>query len=142
MKPQRQFIFLVDDDIDDQELFMEALQVVDSNIICRTATNGEEALAYLQADLEVYPDFIFLDLNMPRLNGKQCLMALKKNEALRHIPVVIYTTSSQQRDIDEVMALGASHFVTKPCNFKELCDLLRLMLVDRVLTEQIMQKNS
>ena len=120
MSKKRTF-FIVDDDIDDQDLFIEAVSEVDKSIECMSASNCEEALDMLRNRKISLPDMIFLDLNMPRLNGKQCLAELKKESHLRDIPVIIYSTSSEKRDIDETTRLGAAHFLTKPNKFEELC---------------------
>ena len=120
MSKKRTF-FIIDDDIDDQELFKEAVKEVDSSIECISASDCEKALKLLKnGEIEI-PDIIFLDLNMPRLNGKQCLAELKKEARLKHIPVIIYSTSSEKRDIEETSRLGAAHFLTKPNKFEELC---------------------
>lgn len=113
--------FIVDDDLDDQELFIEAVNEVDSSIECISSSNCEEALDLLKNSKIDLPDVIFLDLNMPRLNGKQCLVELKRQAHLQHIPVIIYSTSSEKRDIEETARLGAAHFLTKPNKFEELC---------------------
>jgi len=113
--------FIVDDDADDQELFIEAVTQVDKSIQCVSISDCEEALSLLKSGSVPLPDVIFLDLNMPRLNGKQCLIELKKESRLRHIPVIIYSTSSEKRDIEETARLGAAHFLTKPNRFEELC---------------------
>ena len=120
MKPKRTF-FIVDDDIDDQDLFIEAVNEVDDSIECMSASNCEEALDLLKNKKIGKPDMIFLDLNMPKLNGKQCLAELKKEAHLADIPVIIYSTSSEKRDIEETTRLGAAHFLTKPNKFEELC---------------------
>jgi CheY-like chemotaxis protein len=113
--------FIVDDDIDDQELFMEAVGEVDSSIKCVASSDCDEALEMLKSGRLPKPDIIFLDLNMPRVNGKQCLGELKKVANLRDIPVIIYSTSSEKRDIEETSRLGAAHFLTKPNKFDDLC---------------------
>lgn len=123
MVKKKRFV-IVDDDIDDQELFMEAVGEIDSSIECSSFSDCEHALHQMKNGLTDLPDVIFLDLNMPRLNGKQCLAELKKHEKLKNIPVVIYSTSSEKRDIDETTRLGAAHFVTKPNRFEELCKVL------------------
>ena len=120
-------IFVIDDDIDDQELFIEAVKEINADIHCECASNGEEALTILGRS-DKLPDLIFLDLNMPRLNGKQCLERLKSSKVLRQIPVVIYSTSSQENDVRDTMALGAVHFLTKPSSFHELCETLNGLL--------------
>lgn len=127
MKQNRRF-FIVDDDSDDQDLFIEAVNEVDSTIECISASNCEEALDLLRNRKISMPDVIFLDLNMPRLNGKQCLVELKREAHLRDIPVIIYSTSSEKRDIEETSRLGAAHFLTKPNKFEELCKALSFVV--------------
>lgn len=126
MSKQRTF-FIVDDDLDDQELFIEAVGEVDGTIKCLTCSDCEQALDLLKS-FNVVPDMIFLDLNMPRLNGKQCLVELKKMAHLRNIPVIIYSTSSEKKDIDETSKLGAAYFLTKPNKFEELCKALTFVV--------------
>jgi CheY-like chemotaxis protein len=125
---RKKTFFIVDDDIDDQELFIEAVNEVDKSIQCISASDCEEALDLLKSGKMTLPDMIFLDLNMPRLNGKQCLAELKKQANLRHIPVIIYSTSSEKRDIEETSRLGAAHFLTKPNKFEELCKALTFVV--------------
>jgi CheY-like chemotaxis protein len=120
--------FIVDDDADDQELFMEAISEIDKSIKCISASDCDEALDLLKNGKIALPDLIFLDLNMPRLNGKQCLAELKKQAHLCDIPVIIYSTSSEKSDIEETMQLGAAHFLTKPNKFKELCEALSFVV--------------
>lgn len=121
-------IFLVDDDADDREIFTLAVGEINAAYHCVTAKNGIEALDKLRSG-DIKPDCIFLDLNMPRMNGKQCLEELKKESNFRDIPVVIYTTSSENRDKDQVLAMGAAAFVTKPPEIEELIASLRDILV-------------
>ena len=117
-------IFVVDDDLDDTEIFQEVLSFIDPTIQCSTAENGRDALDKLSR-VTFIPDLIFLDLNMPRMDGKECLRKLKENLLLRSIPVIIYTTSSQSKDIEETMAAGAIKFITKPLNVNDLEKILR-----------------
>ena len=86
-----------------------------------------EAMDKLNQDFK--PDFIFLDLNMPRMNGRQCLTELKKQPGLCNIPVVIYTTSSENRDREETLALGAAAFITKPSGIEELIQSLQNVFI-------------
>ena len=122
--PETKSFFLVDDDIDDIALFEEALKEIDPNIECQSAINGRDALDRLSTDDASLPDIIFLDLNMPRLDGRQCLQELKKLPTLQSIPVVMYSTSSNSRDIESTMRSGAVCFITKPPDFKELKEIL------------------
>lgn len=121
-------ILLVDDDRDDQDIFVLALGEVAPSFNCVTAKDGIEALEKLRRG-EVEPDCIFLDLNMPRMNGKQCLEEIKKEASLNKIPIVIYTTSSESRDKEEMLAMGASAFVTKPPVIRELVASLQEVFV-------------
>lgn len=123
MTPLKRTCFLIDDDVDDQEIFAMALDQLDIHFHCIVANNGNEALQKLKRET-VLPDYIFLDLNMPRMNGKECLKELKKNERLRNIPVIIYTTSSSKTDMEDTLKLGAAGFITKPFSLKELTNTL------------------
>jgi len=104
---------LVDDDDDDKEIFCLALQKVDPSIDCTTARDGREALSILNNNSFV-PDYIFLDLNMPLMDGKECLKEIRKRGHLNHIPVIIFSTSAADKDVEETKRLGANSFITKP----------------------------
>ncbi len=106
--------FLIDDDADDREIFTTALEDVDKNYKCLTALNGKDALEKLKGDETLIPDFIFLDLNMPIMTGKECLQEIKNIQRLNATPVIIYTTSSHPKDIEETKQLRASHYLIKP----------------------------
>lgn len=125
-------IYIIDDDSDDQELLAEALQEIDSTIICHTANNGDDGLRKLFGKLIPMPLMIFLDLNMPRLDGKQTLARLKNNTVTSSIPVIIYSTSSYTRDIEETKQLGADDYCIKDSDFvtlkKTIANLLRKYL--------------
>jgi CheY-like chemotaxis protein len=121
-------IYLIDDDMDDVELFREALQEVDPSISLLYANDGHEAVRNLTEQKNVLPDLIFLDISMPVFSGLQCLAFFKKDEKLKDLPVIMYTTSSQEREIRTAKELGASGFVTKPNDFKHLKRMLALIL--------------
>ena len=118
-----QHILLVDDDTDDQYVFKDALQTVDSSIIVDTAIDGIDALQKLSEN-KTNPQLIFLDLNMPRMNGKSFLKEIKSSQELESIPVIVYSTSSNPTDVEEAKALGAKDFITKPNSYNELCEVL------------------
>jgi CheY-like chemotaxis protein len=130
-----QNIYLIDDDMDDIELFREALEEVNPSISLQYANDGYEAVRNLTERKDALPDLIFLDISMPTFSGLQCLASFKKDEQLKDLPVIMYTTSSQEREIRAARELGASAFVTKPNDFKVLKRLLALVLdtpVDRL----------
>jgi len=121
----KKFLFIIDDDEDDQLFLNEAVSDLNIPIECHYANNGEVALSVLREETIPVPDYIFLDLNMPRLNGKECLAEIKKMPRYSHVPVIIYTTSSHQKDVQEIMQSGASYFLTKPTRISELCRKLQ-----------------
>ncbi len=116
-------ILLIDDDLDDQLYFQDAVNEINPSITCEIANNGKDALR--QIETPPPPDFIFLDLNMPVMNGFECLSSLKKKERYQNIPVVIFTTSKNADDIKRTRELGASYFFTKPSDFSTLCRKLK-----------------
>ena len=116
--------FLIDDDEDDYEIFKMALNDIDPAIILHYAYNGFDALKKLNGEHHLVPDLIFIDWNMPKMNGRQCLEEIKKNERLRNIPVYIYSTSSDPKAIEETRKLGASDFIVKPSSISNLVNIL------------------
>jgi CheY-like chemotaxis protein len=127
MKRNR-ILLLVDDDDDDRMFFRDALKEVDQNIQFISANNGQMALQLLNNPENKLPDFIFLDLRMPGYNGKKCLFEIKNNERLKHIPVIVYTTSKSVEESKELKAMGASRFVSKPNNTEEIYYLISVVL--------------
>lgn len=119
---RKQKYLIVDDDADDIDFFCEAVHEIFTDALCSMAHDGEEALRLLRQKSGPLPDFIFLDLNMPRMDGKACLAELKKDDGLKHIPVVICSTSSDPKDKTETLALGADYYLVKAISFKKLCD--------------------
>lgn len=123
-------ILLADDDVDDAEMFGLVLTEVDPGVVLHHVANGEEVFDLITGETGLTPDVIFLDLNMPLMNGWQCLEKLKANSATKDIPVVIYTTSSHTRDKQIAMANGATAFITKPSDYKALRALLVSVISD------------
>jgi len=112
-------LLIVDDDEDDKEMLKEVITEICEEVTCITVSNGQEAIQLLKKE-DIRPDYIFLDLNMPRLNGFQCLKQLKNNAALSAIPVVIYTTSNTKEDKEQTINSGAAYFITKPTSSEDL----------------------
>jgi CheY-like chemotaxis protein len=121
-------IFILDDDPEDQEIFLEVLSEVDSSIIGLQPQTAHLAFNLMLLDGRI-PDYIFVDLNMPEMNGFEFLETIKKNSALSHIPIVIYTTSTDNRDRNKAMAMGATAFLTKPNSKQALREA-----IERILT--------
>lgn len=116
--------FLIDDDPDDREIFALALHDVNKLYKCITAENGVDALEKFKKDQAFIPDFIFLDLNMPRLSGISCLKKIRENPRLLQVPVIIYSTSSYEKDIENAKQFGATHYLIKPASISRLTELL------------------
>lgn len=127
MKPAITF-FLADDDADDTGLFCEALQEVNQGVTCYTADNGRRAIELLSDPHKRKPEVIFLDINMPVLNGWDCLKWIKSQPALEEIPVIMYSTSSSRRDIDQSVQHGALCLMTKPESYTDLKEILQLVI--------------
>lgn len=117
-------IMLIDDDADDRELFSEALQKVGPHIRFESASSGQMAFDLLESKKQQLPELIFLDINMPVVDGWECLSMLKGNEAFKHIPVIIYSTSAPDGAQETAIRLGALSYVLKPSQFNELKQLL------------------
>ncbi|NBA86931.1 response regulator [Emticicia sp. CRIBPO] len=116
--------FLVDDDREDQEIFMMALEDVNYEISLRCFDDGVALLDTLHQKDEPLPQLVFLDLNMAKMNGKECLAALVNDETLSDIRIIIYSTSSNIKDINESKKLGAFDYIVKPASFDTLVTTL------------------
>lgn len=121
-------VLIIDDDTEDRELFLEAIGQVDPTIKCTSAKDGRDAIRLLTKET-ILPDYIFLDINMPLMNGKECLVEIKKNSRLKNIPVIMYSTTSDTHEIRGYYALGAHDFLIKPYNFKKLVEALESIIV-------------
>jgi CheY-like chemotaxis protein len=132
MLPASLRILLVDDDLEDRELFEMALQELRLNADVRTARDGVDALEQLSSPVSAVPDIIFLDLNMPRMDGRQLLVRLRSQDRYRQVPVVVYSTSTASTERQSVQRLGATDYLVKPNSFGTLCkglkDVIRLQL--------------
>ena len=119
-------ILLVDDDPASNYLAKLLLLEIDPEFDIHVRYHGQEALEYIKAaDGEIVsPNLIFLDLNMPRMNGKELLREIKTDPGLKNIPVVVYTTSSQKKDREEAISSGAVAFLSKPSNMRDLKNAL------------------
>ena len=121
-------IFLADDDEDDQFMFKEALREIEMPTKLVTAYDGDQLMAALSTLKGNLPDVLFLDLNMPRKNGFQCLHEIRRNENFSSMRAVIFSTSYEQKVIEQLFKIGADHYIKKPTEFNEL-----RMLIERVL---------
>lgn len=119
-------VLIVDDDEDDRIFFQDALIEVDPAVKCEIANNGQEALVKLSST--PYPELIFMDLNMPIMNGFACLTEIKNRETIKDIPIIILTTTSDQKTVKQSYALGASVYFKKPNDYPTIISKLRALL--------------
>lgn len=120
-------ILLIDDDEDDQEIFLEAVSDISQEVTCTALSNASEALQQLRSG-ELRPDVIFLDLNMPVMSGQQFLAEIRQQPGLPDIPVIIFSTSSHAATIAQTKEMGASDFITKPGTYNALVNILTPLL--------------
>jgi two-component system, chemotaxis family, response regulator Rcp1 len=122
-------IMLVEDNPADVRLTIEALKDAKVPNRLRVARDGVEAIRLLRDDTGTVPrpDLVLLDLNLPRKDGREVLAEIKKDDALRHIPVVILTTSQAEQDIVQSYRLGANAFITKPAEIDHFFEVIRSM---------------
>ncbi|MEO5600453.1 MAG: response regulator [Cyclobacteriaceae bacterium] len=121
-------ILLVDDDQDDLEIFQEAAAMVVPGITCLTAQDGNKSLALLET-LSPLPKYIFLDVNMPKMDGKEFLQIVKNSPRWKDISIIIYSTSTHKSEFGQFFKLGVSHFITKPSEFNLLVTYLKAILL-------------
>ena len=127
-------ILLADDDRDDRFFFDKALKELPIPTQLKTVEDGEKLITYLSQHPLKLPDVLFLDLNMPRKNGSECLAEIKSNEKLKQLPVIIYSTSLHEDVADLLYKNGAHYYVRKT----ELTELKKILL--HVLTLMIERK--
>ena len=127
-------ILMADDDADDRDLTRDAMKESRISSELRCVEDGEELLDYLnrrgrytEPQTAPVPGLILLDLNMPRKDGREALAEIKSDPALRHIPVVVLTTSKAEEDIYRTYDLGVNSFITKPVTFDGLVGVMRTL---------------
>lgn len=121
-------IFLADDDDDDRIMFVDALLEVDQNVIVTQAEDGKQLIDILQTQSDSLPEIVFLDINMPKLDGFECLQEIKKDNNLKKLFIIMLSTSSDPLTIDKALEYGASFYAVKPSSFNGLKSLIKQVL--------------
>ncbi|WP_136667002.1 response regulator [Flavobacterium sp. H122] len=117
-------IILADDDEDDRLFFTDAFNELKMQTKVQTFNDGVELMDYLNGDEAILPQVLFLDLNMPKKNGIECLHEIKANEKFKDIAIAIYSTSSSEEHIEETFVNGANIYIKKPSDFNTLKKVL------------------
>lgn len=128
MTDQRLHVLLADDDEDDCLFFKDALDELAVNAHLTTISNGEQLIEWLTTTKEPLPGVLFLDLNMPRKGGFECLTEIKQDVNLRQLPVIILSTSFEQTIANQLYANGAQYCVRKPADFAQLKNVIQQAL--------------
>ena len=115
-----QKLLLADDDMDDRLFFEDAIEELFTSYKLSTVTDGVELMEVLFDNSEQLPDILFLDINMPRKNGCECLAEIKANDILKDIPVVIFSTSLDMEIVNKLYENGAHYYIRKPGDFNVL----------------------
>ena len=124
MKTNSLRILYTDDDPDDFDLFREGMLQVAPQHTLHYLQHSKNFVAEVR---EFLPDLIFLDYNMPLCDGKDCLLAIKADPAFKHIPIVMYCTSSSNITLTECFELGAARYLLKPVDYAGICKGLELL---------------
>ncbi|RIA08744.1 response regulator receiver domain-containing protein [Flavobacteriaceae bacterium MAR_2010_72] len=117
-------LILADDDEDDRLFFTDAFSELKMNTRVNTFNDGVELMNYLNKEDALMPNVLFLDLNMPKKTGIECLIEIKANTKMSGIAIVIYSTSASEEDIEKTFVLGANIYIKKPGDFKKLKKVL------------------
>jgi len=125
----KRYIFLADDDSDDRDFFADAMAEAGPGVVLKEFPDGMYLMdALLAVEPAALPEFIFLDINMPRMSGFECLEQIRKHEHLKDLKVIVHSTSSHPDNIQRAMESGASFYAVKPSSFEKLKSLLGQIL--------------
>lgn len=135
-------ILLADDDLDDCIFFKEAIEELQLPAQLSTLHDGEQLMKHLNAAVKTQnlPDVLFLDLNMPRKNGFECLSEIKVNQKLKQLPVIIFSTSFEQDVVNLLYKNGAEYFIRKPSEFSQLKKIIHQTITTLIIPQNIPQQ--
>ena len=133
-------ILLADDDMDDCIFFKEAVEELFLSTQLSTMHDGEQLMQYLNNETNKLPDVLFLDLNMPRKNGFECLSEIKGNKKLKQLPVIIFSTSFEQEVVNLLYKNGAQYFIRKPSEFSQFKKIIHQTITKLIAPQNIPQQ--
>ena len=132
-------ILLADDDLDDCLFFKEAVEELFLPTKLSTMHDGEQLMQHLHNETTMLPDVLFLDLNMPRKNGFECLSEIKLNQKLKQLPVIIFSTSFEQEVVNLLYKNGAQYFIRKPSEFLQFKKIIHQTFNTLIIPQKISQ---
>jgi len=140
------YILIAEDDMDDRYLMKTALEETGITEEVRYVENGVEVINCLEAVIEKngvynYPKLILLDLNMPKMDGREVLKKIKSHEAYRKIPVVVFSTTKNQLEVNRCYDLGANTYIIKPVSYDTLVDTIRQICTYWFNTATLLESN-
>jgi two-component system response regulator len=124
MKESKNAVLIVDDDADDRQIIQDAFLECNFGNGCVMLENGDKLIEYLHSSVDSLPSLIMLDLNMPGKDGRAALKEIKSDRVFQHIPIIVFTTSSGQKDRDICYEFGANCFITKPNSYNKLVGIV------------------
>jgi len=136
-------LLLADDDSDDCIFFKDALDDLPVSVNLITVKDGVELMQTLSSNTQQLPDILFLDLNMPRKTGFECLSEIKENERLKHLPIIILSTSLDMKVVNSLHDMGAHYYIRKPGEFKQLKKLIHeaILITSKKNTQRPAKEN-
>ena len=132
-------ILLADDDTDDCTFFKEAVEELQLSTHLTAVNDGEQLMQLLTNETNELPDVLFLDLNMPRKNGFECLSEIKDDQKLKQLPVIIFSTSFEQEVVDLLYKNGAQYFIRKPSEFSQFKKIIHQTFITLIVPQNITQ---
>lgn len=129
MSKEHYYLLLADDDDDDCLFFKEALDEIPFSTNLLTVHDGVQLMDYLKSNISNLPEVLFLDLNMPRKNGIECLDEIKEDEKLKNLPIIIFSTSLDSEIVNKLYQKGASYYIRKPGDFSKLKSVIEKALI-------------
>jgi CheY-like chemotaxis protein len=132
-------VIIIDDDRDDLDVMEETLRQIDPATIILAFPYPEEALNLLTKDMIIVPDFIFIDINMPKITGVQCLAHLRTIKEFNHVPIVIYSTTITESVCESLVKDGATYVMQKPPNFHDYQTVLEDILLNTGLKNKYLK---
>lgn len=125
MEKTKLHLLLADDDIDDCDFFQDAINELSVPPSLSIVHNGVELMEFLIKNSANPPHLIFLDLNMPKKSGLECMAKIKSSDSLSHIPIIIYSTSLDPMVVNSLYQMGAHHYIQKPANFASIKSVIQ-----------------